>query len=48
MTGFVPPSYPYDRLNELRAANPSVEPRYLRIGATLTVPLAPSTRRGLR
>ena len=30
---------------DLQAANPGVRPRYLRVGARLTVPLAPSARR---
>ncbi len=30
---------------DLRAANPGVRPRYLRVGAVLTVPVAPSARR---
>jgi LysM repeat protein len=33
---------------ELEAANPSVRARYLRVGARLTVPLAPSARRSGR
>ncbi len=31
---------------DLQAANPSVRPRFLRIGARLTVPVAPSRRSG--
>ncbi len=33
------------RVADLRAANPDVRPRFLRIGAVLTVPVAPSVRR---
>jgi LysM repeat protein len=32
------------RVAELQAANPNVRPRALRIGALLTVPVAPSVR----
>jgi membrane-bound lytic murein transglycosylase D len=32
------------RIADLQAANPSVRPRYLRVGALLTVPVAPSVR----
>ncbi|MSR20968.1 MAG: LysM peptidoglycan-binding domain-containing protein [Gemmatimonadetes bacterium] len=32
------------RVSDLQAANPSVRPRYLRVGALLTVPVAPSVR----
>ena len=33
-------------LADLRAANPLVRPRRLRIGALITVPVSPSARRG--
>jgi peptidoglycan lytic transglycosylase D len=33
-------------IRDLEAANPLVRPRFLRIGALITVPVAPSTRRG--
>jgi len=33
------------RVSDLEAANPTVRPRYLRVGAVLTVPVAPSARR---
>jgi membrane-bound lytic murein transglycosylase D len=32
------------RVSDLQAANPGLRPRYLRIGARLTVPVAPSVR----
>jgi len=34
------------RLADLEAANPLVRPRFLRVGTRLTVPVAPSARRG--
>ena len=33
------------RVADIQAANPGVRPRYLRVGRTLTVPVAPSARR---
>ncbi len=33
------------RVADLEAANPGIRPRYLRVGRTLTVPVAPSARR---
>ena len=36
------------RVSDIEAANPKVRPRYLKIGALLTVPVAPSVRAGLR
>jgi len=34
------------RVADLEAANPGIRPRYLRVGAVLTVPVAPSVRSG--
>ena len=33
------------RVTDIEAANPGIRPRYLRVGRTLTVPVAPSARR---
>lgn len=33
------------RVSDIEAANPGIRPRYLRVGRTLTVPVAPSARR---
>jgi membrane-bound lytic murein transglycosylase D len=33
------------RVSDIEAANPGIRPRYLRVGGTLTVPVAPSARR---
>ncbi|HUF75263.1 MAG TPA: transglycosylase SLT domain-containing protein [Longimicrobiales bacterium] len=35
------------RVADIEAANPGIRPRYLRVGRTLTVPVAPSARRAV-
>jgi membrane-bound lytic murein transglycosylase D len=36
------------RVGDIEAANPGIRPRYLRVGGTLTVPVAPSARRSVQ
>ena len=36
------------RVADIEAANPGIRPRYLRVGRTLTVPVAPSARRAVQ
>jgi membrane-bound lytic murein transglycosylase D len=35
------------RVSDIEAANPGIRPRFLRVGGTLTVPVAPSVRGGV-